>query len=59
MNKLEAVNKTMDELELEFFNGEGKRTESEVNEFTEKMSVLQGLRESLYWERMRKEGKLK
>lgn len=59
MNKLEAVNRTMDELELEFFNGQGQRTQAEVMEYTKKMALLQELRESLYWESMRAEGKLK
>ena len=59
MNKLEAVNRTMDELELEFFNGQGQRTQAEVMEYTKKIGLLQELRESLYWESMRAEGKLK
>jgi hypothetical protein len=60
MNKLEAVNRTMDQLELEFFNGgQGQRTQAEVMEYTKKIGLLQELRESLYWERMRAEGKLK
>jgi len=59
MNKLEAVNRTMDQLELEFFNGKGQRTQAEVMEYTKKIGLLQELRESLYWESMRAEGKLK
>lgn len=57
--KLEAVNKTMDQLELQFFSGEGNKTEEDCKKYTRQFALLQELRESLYWDCMRDAGELK
>jgi|TARA_R110000744_G_C19053800_1_gene528154 hypothetical protein len=42
---IEAITEAMQELEYEFWNAEGKRTEAECKKFTKQWEKLQNLRE--------------
>lgn len=44
MDRIEAINEAMQELEYEFWNAEGKRTEAECIVFTKQWQKLSDLR---------------
>jgi|TARA_R110001606_G_scaffold100225_2_gene220600 hypothetical protein len=45
MDRIEAINEAMQELDYEFWNAEGKRTEAECKKFTKQWQELSDLRD--------------